>query len=106
VILLVSALAIAGSDDFVNSREWNKVSPTIQQMWKEAGKTGDFSQKIECFVVVQSSGSDGDQDILFGAGYATQVFTGNVARGHMQLKNLPRVAQLPFVRVINLAKKP
>ena len=90
--------------NFQKSAAWNKVSPELQQLWSAAKTTSDYATKVQCFVVVRSP-EPGNEDLLFGVGYATQVFTGNIARGHMALKDLPRVANLYFVRKINLANK-
>ena len=91
------------ASSFETSRDWKKLSDDIQQAWLAAKKSGDFSLKLECFLVLTEIANDGDQSFLFDAGFSTQIATGTVVRGHMKVEALPKVAGQYFVREIKLA---
>jgi len=103
---VVTFLHAQNGAGFEQSSNWHKVSPDLQAVWKQAMKSGFKTQKVECFVVGNESLNDGDQSFLLQQGFAAQVVTGIVARGHMQIQALPNVASQPFVRQIKLADKP
>lgn len=89
--------------EFQYASYWNKLAPEVQKAWNDAKASGNMDQRIDCFVASRDVAS-GNQDFLFSAGFSTQVASGNSARGHMLIKNLPNVAAQPFVRRIDLAK--
>jgi hypothetical protein len=100
-----AASSKAGEEaDFTKSNAWNKVGSSLQELWQSAQKSGRLNQKVECFLVTSSPVAAEDRDLLFGIGYYAQVVTGSIARGHMNLSDLPKVAESQLVRKIKLAK--
>lgn len=103
VFILMFIVGVAGAqNNFEQSKDWTKLEPAAQDAWNSYKKTGQ-SFKIECFLVLSEIADQGDQSFLFSAGFSTEVATGSVVRGHMQVSALPNVANQYFVRKINLA---
>jgi len=96
----------AKPSEFAQSKEWNKVGPRLQALWLSALKENFSSQeKVRCFVRVRAPYSRGDKSFLISSGFSVQLFSGTIARGRMNIKDLPNVASLPFVESIKLATK-
>ncbi|MBT3182858.1 MAG: hypothetical protein HN337_10205 [Deltaproteobacteria bacterium] len=105
VFLLISSVAISQQKgDFEQSRAWKKLGTRVQSAWLAAKKTGDMSTRLDCFVRIESPADDGDKSFLISNGFNVMVF-GLITRGHMQVKDLRRVAELPFVQSIKLSTK-
>lgn len=90
---------------FEETKAWNKVGGTLQTAWLAAKKSGDVEQSFKCFVSVRAPFNMGDQSFLQSAGFNVQVFSGTVGRGSVTAAKLPRVANLYFVKKINLSSK-
>lgn len=96
------AEASAFSDSFTQSNAWNKVGANLQQAYLAAAKAGfPAGQRLTCFVRANEAIMDGDQSFLTSNGFIVQVASGSTARGQMALKDLPAVANLPFVKQID-----
>ncbi len=106
VITLASNLHAQVASEFEESKGWKKVGPNLQQLWNAAVKSGNMTQKVECFIVANEIVDQGDQGFLLQQGFATQVATGTIARGHMKIQALPNLASMWLVRQIKLATKP
>ncbi len=97
--------SVEPAPSFEESKAWNKVGPNLQKAWLAAKKSGDMEQNFKCFVRVRSPYNMGDQSFLQSRGFNVQLFSGNVGRGSVSAEKLPNVADLYFVRKINLSGK-
>lgn len=93
------------SSDFQSSYLWNRVSPGLQQAWQNYQKTGSSSDQLDCFVIMRAGADEGDKDLLLDAGFAVQVAAGLAWKGHMNIKDLPRVAAEGMVKQIKLTSE-
>lgn len=92
---------------FQQSKDWNKLTSSLQQAWLDAMKNGDTKRRLDCFVKVRDLDNiQGDESFLDSQGFDVQMWSGSIARGHMNAGDLPGVAAIPFVDSINLAKPP
>lgn len=89
---------------FQQSSDWGKLGQSLQQAWLDAMKSGDTKRRLECFVRVRAlDDRRGDQSFLADQGFYVQMWSGTIARGHMNAEDLPDVAGIPIVDSINLA---
>jgi hypothetical protein len=100
-----SAETGATSNEFTQSKAWNKVGANLQQAYLAALATNFASdERLTCFVKANEQLMDGDQSFLTSNGFVVQMASGFTARGQMAMKNLPSVANLPFVQKIDTGK--
>ena len=99
-----SPSAPSPANNFQTSSAWKKLDAGTQAAWLAAQQANNPAQRIDCFVRVQAPADQGDESFLFSTGYQVRTFAGPVATGHVQAKDLPNVAALPFVMSIKLAK--
>lgn len=93
------------SDAFTQSKAWAKVGANLQQAYLAAEKTGfPGNERLTCFVKANENILEGDQSFLTSNGFIVQIASGFTARGQMDLKSLPAVANLPFVQRIDIVK--
>ncbi len=96
----------SASNAFTQSEAWNKVGANLQQAYLAAEKAGFTEQdRLECFVSANENIEEGDQSFLTSNGFIVQMTSGFTARGQMAVKDLPAVANLPFVRKIDTVTK-
>ncbi len=102
-----SATAGSPASAFQQSSDWGKLGQSLQQAWLDAMKSGDTKRRLECFVRVRAlDDRRGDQSFLADQGFYVQMWSGTIARGHMNAEDLPDVAGIPIVDSINLASPP
>ena len=90
---------------FQQSKEWNKLTSSLQQAWLDAMKSGDTKRKLECFVKVRDLDDiQGDESFLDSQGFDVRMWAGAIARGHVNADDLPDIAAMPFVDSMNLAQ--
>jgi hypothetical protein len=93
-------------EEFQQSKEWKKVEPRLQEIWLSAVKDNFPDQPgLLCFVRVRAPFDLGDRSFLISRGFSVQVVAGTIARGRLDIKDLPNIASLPFVESIKLATK-
>ena len=102
---VIKTPAPAAQDDFQSSPNWNKLEDRLQQLWIAYKNGGDGDYKVEGFVVSSEMVDSGDRSFLLDHGFATQIATERVARGHFKVKDLPIIADLYFVKQIKMAEK-
>ena len=96
----------SSSNEFTQSKAWNKVGANLQQAYLAALKAGFPDQgRLTCFVKANEQIMDGDQSFLTSNGFVVQMASGFTARGQMAPKDLPSVANLPFVQKIDTVSK-
>lgn len=90
---------------FQQSKDWNKLTPSLQQAWLDAMKSGDTKRRLECFVKVRDLDDiKGDESFLDSQGFDVRMWSGAIARGHVNADDLPVIAAMPFVDSMNLAQ--
>jgi len=95
----------AKADDFEKSKDWNKLGDSLKQAYTSAKAEGFPSQRLLCFVRTRDPIGPGDQSFLNSKGFNVQIVSGRSARGTLDPKNLPYIAELYFVQKISMAKE-
>ncbi len=108
IVIVLSASGVAAGDQqdwqsFQQTKEWNKLDQRLQEAWVAAMKAGDAEQRLQCFARIRAPASRGDQSFLVSKGFNVRLFAGTIARGDVAVKDVPRVAQLYFVKKLTLA---
>lgn len=86
-----------------DSVSWAKVDDSLKAAWQDAMKSGNTSQRLDCFVRVQAPFDRGDQSFLISNGFNLRAASGTIASGHLAASDLPQVAGLPFVVSVKLS---
>ncbi len=95
----------ASQDDFTQSKKWNKLGDSLKQAYLTAKTAGFPEQRLRCFVRTRDPINPGDRSFLNSKGFNVQIVSGRSARGTLEPKNLPYIAELYFVQKISMAKK-
>ena len=96
---------VAQADDFTQTKEWNKLSDSLQKAYLNAKAAGFPEKRLLCFVRTRDPINSGDQSFLNSKGFNVQIVSGRSARGTLEPKNLPYIAKLYFVQRISMGKK-
>lgn len=88
--------------EFSTAKIWNKLEDKAQTAWLAAKQSGDMEQRFDCIVRVRSRYDSGDRSFMESHGMVVQVAAGTLVRGRMKAKDVPDVAELPFVDEVNL----
>jgi len=88
---------------FKSTREWNKLDGRFKHAWEKAMKVGDDSRPFECLIKMDKKITTSDKKTLSDAGYALRSLTGRIATGSVTAEDVPDVAALPFVQIMELA---
>ena len=90
--------------EFESSKNWNKVADSLKQAYLDAKKAGFPEGKVLCFVRARDQLHEGDRAFLNSNGFVVQIISGRLARGFVELKNLPNITKLFFVQKISMGK--
>ncbi|MFA4875140.1 MAG: hypothetical protein WC956_04210 [bacterium] len=93
----------AQQEPFEGSAAWQKLDLRMRQAWKDANAAGDAGRVFECLIKIDEPNNKDDRAILTGAGFVPRTYAGSVVTGSVRAGNLPDVARLPFVKVMELA---
>jgi hypothetical protein len=96
---------VAQSDNFTQTKEWNKLADSLKQAYLSAKAAGFPDQRLLCFVRTRDPIDDGDRAFLNSKGFNVQIVSGRSTRGTLEPKNLPYIAKLYFVQRISMGKK-
>lgn len=88
--------------EFSTAKIWNKLGDKAKAAWLSEKQSGDMGQRFDCIVRVRSPYDPGDRTFMESHGMVVQVAAGTMVRGHMKAKDVPDVAELPFVAEVNL----
>lgn len=88
---------------FKSSAGWNKLDGRFKQAWEKAMREGDQRRSFECLVKTKTKMGKGEKREISDAGYAPRSTIGRIATGSVIAENVPKVAALPFVLVMELA---
>jgi hypothetical protein len=113
-VLLVacSLMALAATSSFASAAKPKKVeafeaSPGYEKMdlrLREAWRENPTSkQSAECILKARDRISEDDNAALAAAGFKTRTLIGSIATGSLSMRDVPDVANLPFVQVMELA---
>jgi len=93
----------AAYTEFKSSDGWNKLDGRFKQAWNEAITKGDLRKSFECLIKTVKKPSDEEKRMLLDAGYEYRSAIGRILSGSVIAKDVPNVASLPFVQVMELA---
>ena len=75
----------------------------MKTAWKEAESEGKRSKMLECIIKTEESPDKNGRNTLKNAGFKGRTFIGRIITGSVAVKNLPDVANLEMVKVMELA---
>ena len=88
---------------FRNSDAWKKLDGRFKQAWDESMSKGDSRHVFECLIKTKATPTEGQKRELTAAGYAYRSIIGKILTGSVKAEDVPEVASLPFVQVMELA---
>lgn len=88
---------------FKSSADWNKLDGRFKQAWDEAVSKGNEERQFECLIKVKTKLSGADKEKIKGAGFEYRSAIGKILTGAVRAKDVPAVAALKFVEVMELA---
>ena len=88
---------------FEESPGWNKIDLRMKTAWKEAESEGKRSKMLECIIKIDEKPDKDGREALKQAGFAARTFIGRIVTGSVAVGELPTVANLEMVQVMELA---
>lgn len=89
--------------DFEKSPDFAKLDLRAQQAWRTAIEDGDRNAKFSCMLKVAGRLTPDQKNKLGMAGFKPGTIIQTIVTGRVAMQDLPKVAALDFVRVIELA---
>ncbi|NLD28548.1 MAG: hypothetical protein GX659_07085 [Myxococcales bacterium] len=91
------------SAKFEESPGWNKIDLRMKTAWKEAESEGKRSKMLECIIKTEEKPDKDGRELLKRAGFKTRTFIGRIVTGSVAAGDLPMVANLEMVEIMELA---
>ena len=91
------------SINFEESPGWNKIDLRMKTAWKEAESEGKRSKTLECIIKTEKKPDKDGREALKQAGFMARTFIGRIVTGSVAVGELPTVANLEMVQVMELA---
>ena len=91
------------SIQFEESPGWKKIDLRMKTAWKEAESVGKRSKMLECIMKTEEKPDKNGREALKQAGFAARTFIGRIITGSVAVGDLPTVANLEMVQVMELA---
>lgn len=88
---------------FEASPAWGKLDIRFQDAWKEANQKKTRSRSFECMLRLTGTPLPREKEALAGAGFKARSFIKKIVTGSVAARDVPAVAELPFVEVMELA---
>lgn len=93
----------AKTPDFAGSPAWMKMDLRLREAWKEADTDRTNATRFECIMKTSHPMSADEKAILKDKGFEYRVVVGDIVTGAVLARNLPKVAGLSFVKIIELS---
>ena len=89
---------------FEGSKAWEKLDLRFREAWHDA-QTADKGQTLafECLLKTKGPISENNKVILKAAGFQVRTVIGQIATGNVRVSQVPDVARLSLVEVMELA---
>lgn len=87
-------------ETFESSPGYEKIDLRLREAWKEKPTS---KQAVECILKAHERLSEDDSAALAAAGFKARTVIGSIATGTLPMRDVPDVANLPFVQVMELA---
>ncbi len=97
---LASARRPAKAKDFESTPGYEKLDLRLKEAWREKPSGKDL---LECILKARGRMGEDDQAALAAAGFNARTVVGTIATGNLMVRDVPDVANLPFVQVMELA---
>lgn len=88
---------------FKSSDGWQKLDGRFKQAWEDAMAKGDVQKSFECLLKTDKKATDSQKRMLTDAGFNRRSQIGLIFTGSITAQDVPDVASLPFVKVMELA---
>jgi len=88
---------------FEESPGWKKIDLRMKTAWKEAESAGKRSKMLECIIKTEEKPDKDGRELLKRAGFKTRTFIGRIVTGSVAAGDLPMVANLEMVEIMELA---
>jgi len=85
------------------SDAWKKLDGRLKQAWDDAMTKGDSHKSFECLLKTKEKPTAGQKRRLSDAGFTHRSIIGQIVTGSVAATDVPEVARLPFVQVMELA---
>lgn len=114
IIAIISSLFLCSScayaryhktsaKSFEETPAWQKLDLHFREAWHNAIKKHDTDRVLECLIKINGTLNKKKQSRLSSAGFSPRTIAGKIITGSIQIKNVPDVAQLSFVQIMELA---
>jgi len=97
---LASAKRPAKAQNFESTPGYEKLDLRLREAWREKPSGKDL---LECILKARDRMGEADQAALAAAGFNARTVVGTIATGNLRVRDVPDVANLPFVQVMELA---
>lgn len=100
---MMAAASAWAQSDFEKSAAYNKLDLRARSAWREAIQSGRKEQQLSCLIKVEKSMSQGQKNELAGSGFQPGTIIQKIVTGKIAAKDVPALASLDFVKVVELA---
>lgn len=90
-------------DDFERSPNFDKLDLRAKEAWRTAVSTGNRKAEFECMLKVEDRLTPGQKNKLGLTGFKAGTIIQTIVTGRVTVEDLPKVAALNFVKVVELA---
>ncbi len=88
---------------FKSSEGWQKLDGRFRSAWENAMTKKDFEKSFECLLKTQGKPTNAEKKSLDEAGFHRRSVIGKISTGSIAAGDVPQVAALPFVKIMELA---
>lgn len=88
---------------FKTTDDWNKLDGRFKMAFDKALSENEKDKQFECLIKTSAKPTEDDKNILKTAGFMHRSVSGNILTGYVKIDNVPSVAKLEFVKVMELA---
>ncbi|MFH1874637.1 MAG: hypothetical protein ABH859_05565 [Pseudomonadota bacterium] len=92
-----------GVSAFESTPGWHKLDGRFKQSWQEAVSQKNFQQDFETIIKTTKPISNDQEKTLAQAGFVLRAKIKKIITGHVKTENVPEVANLEFVKFLELA---
>jgi len=101
----VSSIAMSSNPDkkaviLEKSAGWDKLDLGMRRKWNEARRTKHYDSMVECIMKMDEKPNKKEVVLLRKNGFHVGMTVGKIITGNIRMKNLPSVANIPFVEAI------
>jgi len=88
---------------FKTTEEWNKLDGRFKMAFDKALSENEKDKEFECLIKTSTKPTEDEKTTLKNAGYMYRSVSGKILTGYVKMNDVPSVAKLEFVKVMELA---